>query len=83
MEYTAVEAQVKAILADKLDADISIIKPESRLIDDLGMDSFRSIEMAFELEEKFKIKIPDADIIKVQVVKDIVDYIVERVGKAA
>jgi len=78
MDYSVVEAQVKKIIAEKLNIDTSRVSLESRLVDDLAMDSFGSIEMAFELEEKFNIKIPDADIAQVKIVKDIVDYVALR-----
>jgi len=78
MDYSAVESQVKKIIAEKLNIDAGRINLDSRLVDDLAMDSFGSIEMAFELEEKFNIKIPDADIIQVKTVKDIVDYVASR-----
>ena len=78
MDYSAVEAQVKQIIAEKLNIDTGRITLDSRLVDDLAMDSFGSIETAFELEEKFNIKIPDADIAQVKIVKDIVDYVAAR-----
>jgi len=62
-------------LADKLNLDTAKVNLHSDLTNDLGMDSFGSIEIMFELEEAFKIKIPDADISKAKTVKDIVDYI--------
>ena len=76
MEYSQIMHQVTEILADKLNLDISKIHPESQLIGDLGMDSFGSIEVMFELEEKFGIKILENDISKAKIVKDIADYIV-------
>jgi acyl carrier protein len=78
MSYPEVEKKVKEILADKLNIDIAKITPDSLLVDNLGMDSFGSVEMLFELEEKFGIKIPDADIEKAKTVKDIVDYMAEK-----
>jgi acyl carrier protein len=78
MDYSVVETQVKKIIAEKLNIDANRISLDSRLVDDLAMDSFGSIEMAFELEEKFNIKIPDADIAQVKIVKDIVDYVASR-----
>ena len=35
------------------------IKPESSLVDDLGLDSLDAVEMVFELEENYGIEIPD------------------------
>ena len=76
MSYLEIESKIKKILADQLNLDIDRINLNSCLSDDLGMDSFSSIEIVFELEDKFGIKISDAEIIKAKIVKDIVDYVV-------
>ncbi len=75
MEHSEIFEKVKDILVDKLELDRAKIGLESRLLEDLGMDSFGSIEVVFELEEKFGLKIPDEDIIQAKTVKDIVDYV--------
>jgi len=75
MTYAEVELTVKEILAKQLTMEIGKIGLESRLVEDLGVDSFGSVEIAFELEEKFGLKIPDAALYEAKTVKDIVDYI--------
>ena len=67
MTPAEIESKVKTIMAEKLDVNIANIHLDSRLVDNLGMDSFGSIEMVFELEEAFKLKIPDEDIVKAMV----------------
>jgi acyl carrier protein len=52
----------------------------SRLTDDLGVDSLTSIELIMELEEKFCIEIPDEDAETIITVKDIVDYIENKIS---
>ena len=47
-------------------------------LEDLGIDSFGSVEVAFELEERFNIKIPDAALYEAKTVKNIVDYIASQ-----
>ena len=82
MTYTDIETTVKEILAKQLTMDVAKINPDSRLVEDLGLDSFGSVEVAFELEEKFDIKIPDAALYEAKTVKNIVDYISTlKVGK--
>ncbi len=78
--YVGVENQVKEILAKQLGLEVDKIRLESLLVEDLGMDSFGSIETAFELEEKFELTIPDEALKKVKIVKDIVDYIAKEKG---
>ena len=80
MEYSQIAEQVKKILIDKLNLDSAKIGPDSHLINDLGLDSFGSIEIVFELEEKFDLKIPDQDIAQAKTVKDITDYLSGRIG---
>ena len=75
MTYAEIEATVKEVLAKQLTMDVAKINLDSRLVEDLGIDSFGSVEVAFELEEKFDIKIPDAALYEAKTVKNIVDYI--------
>ena len=75
MTYQEIEATVKEILAKQLSMEAGRITLELRLVEDLGLDSFGSVEVAFELEEKFDLKIPDAALYEAKTVKNIVDYI--------
>ena len=79
MTYAEIEATVKEVLAKQLTMDVTKINLDSRLVEDLGVDSFGSVEVAFELEEKFNIKIPDAALYEAKTVKNIVDYISSQV----
>ena len=81
MTYSEVEGTVKEVIAKQLSMEATGINLESRLVEDLGIDSFGSVEVAFELEEKFDIKIPDAALYEAKTVKNIVDYIAsQKVG---
>ena len=80
IDRAAVELAVKDIVADKLNVDKNKIGAQADLIDDLGMDSFGAIEVVFELEDKFEIKIPEDDIKKIKTVQDIVEYIAKIKG---
>jgi len=70
-----IEKKVIGVLADSLDIDPKKIKLDSRLMEDLGFDSFGAIEMVFKLEDKFGLEILEDDIKKMRTVEDIVDYI--------
>jgi acyl carrier protein len=80
MTYGEVEEIVKSIIAKQLTMDVGKINSNSRLVEDLGLDSFGAVEVAFELEERFELKIPDAALYEAKVVKDIVDYISAQKG---
>jgi len=53
---------VRECLASALDIPAGSIRPESRLVDDLGADSLDLLEVTFNLEQRFKIGISPRDI---------------------
>ena len=75
MDRKKIERKVKEILADRLDIPIEKIKLNSKLVDDLGMDSFGAVEVMFAIKDMFSFNISDEDFRKVETVKDIVEYI--------
>ncbi|HEY9154147.1 MAG TPA: acyl carrier protein [Opitutaceae bacterium] len=83
MTNEAVAQKVRELLARKMSIEESKITGETRLSEDLGLDSFGGVEVMFEIEEAFDLKIPDSDIEQVRTVNDIVNYIVEWKNKTA
>lgn len=83
MTHQEIEQKVKEILARKFNAEPDKIRPESRLAEDLGVDSFGAVELMFEVEEAFGLKIPDSDIEHVRTVNDIVAYLATWIEKTA
>lgn len=67
--------KIKAILAEELDVEVSEIKEESRIQEDLGADSLSVMEIVMALEEEFDVEIPDSVTAKIKTVKDIVDFL--------
>jgi len=51
---------------------------DSRLIEDLGMDSLGLVESLMALEEEFVMEIPDVDADNMLKVQDAVDYIIDK-----
>lgn len=70
-----IEKKVIEILAEKLNIKAEKIKPESKLADDLGMDSFGAVEVMFEVEEKFGVTVSDKELIGLKTVEDVVKYV--------
>ena len=73
-----IEEKVKQILADKLEIGKESIHNNSLLMDDLGMDSFSAIEVAYSLEEHFNLEIQEKDFAEVKNPNDIFNFIYER-----
>ncbi len=70
-----IEQRVREILAKKFSLPPEKITPGSRLIEDLGVDSFGALELIFEVEEAFGLKIPDAEVERARTVQDITAYV--------
>ena len=70
-----IEEKVKQSLVRVLGGHSKDISPEKALVDDLGMDSFASLELIFELEDQMGVKIADEDAKKLITVKDVINYI--------
>lgn len=66
-------------IADQMNLDVSAIKPESRLIEDLKADSLDVVAMIMEVEQEFDLQIPDEDMMKLRTVNDIVEYLSDKV----
>ena len=81
MDKKEIERKVREILADRLDTTIDKVLPSSRLIDDLGMDSMKAIEVMFELKDILLIDVADNDFMKVKTVADVVKLIEFYIGE--
>ena len=58
---------------------IADIVPAASFVDDLDIDSLSMVEVAVAAEERFGVRIPDADLAKLKTVGDAVTFI-DRAG---
>ena len=73
--------QVMAIVSEKLGVDKDKVKLETSFVGDLGADSLDMVELLMNLEDNFKMTIPDEDAEKIKTVGDAVAYIKENQGQ--
>ncbi len=55
------EESLKALIADICRIDASVIKPGTRFVADLNMDSLASLDLLTELEEEWEIEVTQED----------------------
>ncbi|MDI9405070.1 MAG: acyl carrier protein [Chitinophagaceae bacterium] len=67
--------QLELILQRISGADPAQIRPEARLIDDIGIDSLGFYEILIEADECLGIKIPEEELLKFRTVGDIQAYL--------
>ncbi len=72
------EAQIKAIIADKLGVEMSEVIPDASFTNDLGADSLDTVELIMEFETTFEVTIPDEDAENIITGGDAFSYIKEK-----
>lgn len=70
---------IRSVIVEIKDIPEEEIKLESSFDEDLEADSLDIVEMLMLLEEKYDIQIPEEDAEKMKTVKNVVDYIEEKI----
>lgn len=70
MSKDEVFSKVREVLVAALAVDEEEVKPESRLTEDLGAESIDFLDITFQLEKTFGIKIPKGELIPESVFSD-------------
>ena len=67
--------KVKDILSDYIDMDSNEIKLETRLAEDLGLNSYEFMSVIGEIEEEYDVELDEREIVKLISIADLLDYI--------
>ncbi|HEX5544840.1 MAG TPA: phosphopantetheine-binding protein [Nitrospira sp.] len=78
---TAITSKIIQALASYLKRDPASITESHHLRDDLGLDSVAIIELLFEIEERFKLQIPDQDLPGLSTVGTVAAYVQRRLSE--
>jgi acyl carrier protein len=69
------EERLAAAVSRELNADLSSLRSEVRLREDLGMDSIVALNLLFALERDLGIRVREEDIVQVKTVGDLRDLL--------
>ena len=75
MDRTKAVEEVRSILVEQLGVDPGEVSEESSFQEDLNADSLDLVELIMEMEDRFKMKIPDEEAEKISTVGEAVDYV--------
>jgi len=78
MDKKEIEKKVIAVLADRLDINLKKIKINSDLVNDLGVDSFMAVELAYKLREQLSMAVTATDLRPMKTVKDVVNFVIAK-----
>lgn len=75
----SVETKVKEIISERLEIPAEKIKSDSKLRDDLGIDSFGAVEVAFEVKDKLGVTISEEDFKSIDTVGNMADCVFNKI----
>ena len=68
-----IAAEAKSIFCKTLKLEPDRIQPDSRLQEDLDLDSLDMIEVVYEVEDRFDVQIPEERVQEIRTFAEIVD----------
>ena len=78
-----VDDKVRGIIALHLDVDAGRLSSETRLGEDLCVDSLTAVELLMVLEDEFDIALPEDEVGELRTYADLVDVVADRVAPRA
>lgn len=78
-----IEEQIKKILSKQFGCNLSKLRNELSLQNDLGADSVDSLEIATDLEEHFNITIDEEEYQNVKTIADLIELVSNLNGRVA
>ncbi|MFA6350513.1 MAG: acyl carrier protein [Candidatus Omnitrophota bacterium] len=76
-----IDIEVRNIVAEIVEKSPEDIKPESRFVEDLGMDSMMALEILAAIEKKYKISIPEEKLAEFKTLNDTLNVVKENLCK--
>ena len=67
--------KVKEILDEYIEVNVEDITVQTRLIEDLGINSYEFMSIIGEIEEEFDFEVDEKSVLKLITIEDLLDYI--------
>jgi acyl carrier protein len=71
--------RLRRLVSDQLGVDVSEMKSDANILDDLGADSLDVVELVMAIEETFDIEISDDEAEDLRTVGDVETFVTARV----
>lgn len=75
-----IQRRVISVLADYASTRVPVPLPESRIVDDLGLDSLELMAAVTSLEAEFDFRIPDDIMSEISTVRELSGFIEKRLS---
>ncbi|NLW43196.1 MAG: acyl carrier protein [Tissierellia bacterium] len=67
--------KILELISDQFNVNVEGIDEDTSFTDDLNADSIQLMELVMTIEEEFEIEISEDDILSIETIGDVVDYI--------
>ena len=67
--------KIKKILSKYIDTNLEEVTLETRLAEDLGLNSYELMSIIGEIEEEFDLEVDEKEVLKLVSIADLLDYI--------
>ena len=75
MKETQIKSEMKELMAEIMETEPEEIKDDAQFVEDLGMDSMMALEILASLEKKYKIVIPEEELLKFTTLNSTVEVV--------
>jgi acyl carrier protein len=73
--------RIQTVLVDTFEMEEQLITPESRVFDDLDLDSFDAVDLAVTLEVKTGVKLRENDMKSIKTISDIINIVHQKMSE--
>ncbi|MEU9987498.1 acyl carrier protein [Streptomyces sp. NPDC048045] len=74
--------ELRAVVAQVLDADVTEVTDDARFVDDLEVDSLMALEVVVILEKKYGIKLPESDLKQIVTLQSAYELLLAKLDAA-
>ena len=82
MTREEIQQKIIHIAAERVGANPADVTPATHFVNDLNFDSLEAVEFTMEVEDEFKVSVPDEQVEKLTTVGAVVDFVEEQLKAA-
>lgn len=75
------ENELKSIISEIVEINLNKITPDANFVEDLGMDSMMALEILASIEKKYKLRIPEENILKLTTLNRTIEIVKKFLNK--
>ena len=81
IDKNTLENDLKKLIAEIVEIEPDKITPDANFVEDLGMDSMMALEILASVEKKYKLRIPEENLVKITNLNKIVELVDKLLNK--